>query len=414
MNQISTAPWSKSQLILFRFTFCYFVLFFLFLNHIFPTRLLGFLDFINVPFRFIRNSFISWIGKIFLAKELEPDAGWDSQFGYVAVTTFFILSVIITLIWSALDKRKNYNNLYKYLHTYGRYYLAFILFNYGCGKLFGVQFRPLSPSSYITPLSDWTPRELLWRFMGASRSYNYFGGLLEVIGGGLLLFRKTSTIGALLTIATLLNVLMLNIGYVVFVKLWAFHYILLSILIMSNDLGRLYQLFILHKQASLTIVPPALRLKRFPWVMHGLKLSLIIYMVFYQIKSGRESSEYKGSFYGIYNIDSLYINNQLSPPLLTDTTRWKRFASYGGGTIRIQFMNDSLKSYQYKMDTVVKTLKLIDASDSTSMINFSYSKINSSDYKFGGIHNKDSLRFILKGVDMNEFPLVKTRNKIIW
>lgn len=418
MNQISTAEWSRSQLILFRFFFCYFVFFLLFLNDIFPTQLFPFLDDVNAPFRFLRNSLFSWIGKSIILKDFDPYAfmGGDFYFAYVAVFTFLILSAFIALLWSVLDKRKSYNSLYKFLHTYGRYFLAYTLFIYGFAKLFGVQFRPLSPSSYMIPLSEWTPREFLWRFMGASRSYNFFGGLLEVIGGGLLLFRKTSTIGAIITLTILTNVLMLNIGYDVAVKLFTFHWILLSVFIMNKDVGQLYQLFVLHKQASLTIAP-AIQINWPRWVIYGLKFSLIFYMVFFQIKTGianRKEVLAKSSLYGIYNIVNYYKNNAPYSTLLTDTIIWKKFASYGGRSIIIQYTNDSLKSYQYKMDTAGKIFKLIDRSDSTSNINFSYSIINGSDYNFNGVYNEDSIRFILKSVDMNKFPIMKTRNKIRW
>lgn len=144
-------------------------------------------------------------------------------------------------------------------------------------------------------------------------------------------------------------------------------------------------------------------------------LGLIIYMVLFQIKTGiANRNEAKSSFYGIYNIDNFYKNNVPYSSLLADTIRWKRLASYGGESIIIQYTNDSLKKYQYKMDTVRKIFKMIDRSDSTSNINFSYSIINGSEYNFNGFHNEDSIRFLLKSVDMNKFPIMKTRNKIKW
>src|SRR5688572_21273061 len=137
MNLNSTAEWSKNQLILFRFTFCYFILFFLFLNDIFPTQLFPFLDDFNAPFRFLRNSLFTWIGKSVLFKDLDPYAfmGGDFYFGYVGVFTFLILSGFTTVVWSVLDKRKSYTTLFNFLHTYGRYFLAYTLFIYGFAKL---------------------------------------------------------------------------------------------------------------------------------------------------------------------------------------------------------------------------------------------------------------------------------------
>jgi hypothetical protein len=39
---------------------------------------------------------------------------------------------------------------------------------------------------------------ILWTFMAASTGYTIFAGLAEAVAGLLLLFRRTSTLGALL------------------------------------------------------------------------------------------------------------------------------------------------------------------------------------------------------------------------
>lgn len=415
MNQILTTAWSKNQLILFRFTFCYFVLFFIFWGGIFPTYLFPFLDFINIPFRYISDTFFVWLGEIFLNKN-EKLYTADAPLTYVAVIALLFFSIIITLIWSTLDKRDNYNKLYAFLHTYIRFYLAYILFSYGFNKLFIHQFFPARPSDFIKPFSMLDHPAILWRYMGASSSYTFLGGLLEVTGAVLLFFRRTTTIGAILIIITLFNVLMINIGYDVYVKLPLFHYLLLAIFMMRNDIKSLYQIFILHKPSALTIVPPAIKLLRFKWIIYFIKFSLIGFMIFKNVKleiAQTKRGFFNSSFRGIYNIDSFYKNGQLHPPLITDNERWKKIAVNGKTELAIQSMNDSLKFCRYQLDTIAKTFQFNLYTDTTSKYSFHYT-YHDSTYHFSGFYKNDSIRFSMKVVDMSKFPLVRNRNKIKW
>ncbi len=49
--------------------------------------------------------------------------------------------------------------------------------------------------------------------MGYSTPYNVFTGLVETVPAMLLFFRRTATLGALLLVAVLANVVMLNLCY---------------------------------------------------------------------------------------------------------------------------------------------------------------------------------------------------------
>jgi uncharacterized membrane protein YphA (DoxX/SURF4 family) len=51
---------------------------------------------------------------------------------------------------------------------------------------------------------------MLWSFMGASLAYTICGGICEVVGGTLLLLRRTTTLGAMVSFGVLLNIALLN------------------------------------------------------------------------------------------------------------------------------------------------------------------------------------------------------------
>lgn len=90
-------------------------------------------------------------------------------------------------------KSSDHKKLYYWLTVYVRYYLAYTMLDYGFAKVFIVQFTPLFPNlnQLVQPYGDFTPQGLLWKFMGYLKSYQTFTGFCEVIGGLLLLFRRT-------------------------------------------------------------------------------------------------------------------------------------------------------------------------------------------------------------------------------
>jgi hypothetical protein len=86
-------------------------------------------------------------------------------------------------------------------------------------------------------------------------------GWAEVIAGVLLLIRKTSLAGALLTTFVMTNVLLYNLFYDVPVKLFAAHLVLFTLFIILADMEPLYCFFVLNKSAEPkgVWVPPASR-----------------------------------------------------------------------------------------------------------------------------------------------------------
>jgi hypothetical protein len=68
---------------------------------------------------------------------------------------------------------------------------------YGAAKVFKSQFPDPPASRLLEPLGEMSPMGLLWSFMGASEAYTVFGGLAETIPAILLMFGRTTLLGAL-------------------------------------------------------------------------------------------------------------------------------------------------------------------------------------------------------------------------
>jgi len=164
----------------------------------------------------------------------------DTTLDYIQDLCFVVTALVAALVWSVLDRRRgDYRRLHYWLRLSVRYTLAFTLFGYGIAKVIPTQFIFPHFGKLIEPLGDFSPMGLLWYFMGYSTPYIIFSGLAEVTAGALLLFRRTTTLGAMAAFAVLLNVVMLNFCYDVPVKLYSTNLLLMAAFLMAPDLRRL-------------------------------------------------------------------------------------------------------------------------------------------------------------------------------
>lgn len=421
MNLQNSTEWSKMERIIFRLACSYLVLYFLILDNTIVYNF-PFLGFIHVPFQYVSDTVVDFVNRLFIHREYAPNRYkglGDTSWFYIAIFSFFILAIVATIIWTIFDKRKKYPLLFTYLHTYSRYYLAINLMFYGQSKLFGVQFVEPASNYLIQPVGNIDPHALLWTFMAASKAYNFFGGIVETIVSALLFFRKTSTLGALIGIATLINVFLLNIGYDTAVKILSFHMLLTAFFIISPDIKRLFNIFILNKKEYLATIPNIISNSRFKGLQYGLKFIVIGFAVFSSVKLFTgivdKYSNPLSDVRGIFDIEEFYWNRQILPPLLTDTLRWKKFAiNHYDDWITVQYMNDSVANYSMKTDTTTRLITLSTWRDTTFKCDLYYTIRNSDEYIFEGIYKTDSIRFVSKKINLEKLPLVKDRGKVIW
>lgn len=83
------------------------------------------------------------------------------------------------------------------------------MFVYGAGKI--IQFEGAIEVEKTVP--ELTGMELMWAFYGYSFGYVLIIGLLEIIGGVLILIKKTRVIGCLFTTAILFNIILQDVFY---------------------------------------------------------------------------------------------------------------------------------------------------------------------------------------------------------
>jgi hypothetical protein len=128
-----------------------------------------------------------------------------------------------------------------------------------------------------TPLGDLLPMRFSWLFIGFSKPYEIFSGLMEIFAGSLLLFRRTATLGAMVATGVFLNVMMLNLCYDIPVKIYSMQLTFVALFLLANESKRIIDFFILNKPAAANSLYQFNFNKKWQrWTRIGLKALFII------------------------------------------------------------------------------------------------------------------------------------------
>jgi len=171
---------------------------------------------------------VPWVAKNILHLGYQfPRYGGGETWYFIQAATAAAMSLVVALIWGALDRgRTDLRQLDRWFRIYLRLFLATVLFSYGWAKVLPVQFPALGPERLSESFGEASPSGFLWAFMGYSKAYMAFGGAGEVVAGLLLCFRRTTTLGALIGMAVMSNVVALNYAFDVGVKIDSTCYLL--------------------------------------------------------------------------------------------------------------------------------------------------------------------------------------------
>ncbi len=146
----------------------------------------------------------------------------DSVAMHWLFSILFAGSIFIALLVFSTDKwRKISLHYLGYASLLIRLFLIFHLAKYGADKLFLNQFYTPEANILFTEFGKLDPDILYWSVMGLSPGYSIFLGLAEVAAAALLCFGKTKNAGLILAIGILANVVAVNVGFDISVKLFS-------------------------------------------------------------------------------------------------------------------------------------------------------------------------------------------------
>lgn len=409
--------WNLWKVIGFRFFFVYFTLY----NFPFPLTEIPFLSKVIQYYTHFWEVLIPWIGKTVLHIQnpipTSHTGSGDRLFDYICVLCNFVLSVLFTLFWSFLDrKRSGHSKLYQGLRIYLRWVLGASMIGYGAFKVIQSQFPAPGPSRLVEPFGEASPMGLLWTFMGASYGYNLFTGLAEMLGGILLFVPGWTALGSLVCIAVLSNVFALNLFYDVPVKLYSFHLLIMAFFLLGPDLKSVFDFFILKKKVSLVQDPPLFHKKR---LQLGFQLVFCLYFIAISLHRSYEAKNVKtaaAELRGVWQVSQFSMTNGHSH--VNTEVEWKRMVIDYPGWISILPLKGSLREFKSQVNLKEKTITLEKVKDPNWKSVLKVSRPKSDVLNLEGMFDGQLVKITLSRVDeasflllnrgyhwINEFPL---------
>lgn len=258
--------------------------------------------------------------------------------GYANWIITLLISVGLGLGWSVFvwlrkTERAEYNELFYWVRTIVRYRAAIGIIGFAFTKVLPVQMPYPSLGLLNSDFGDLTAQKIYWLSIGIVPWYQVFAGVVELAAGTLLLFRKTTAIGAILLFTALGDIVYVNFAYDGGVHVYSSYFVLLAAFLLATDLPRLYRLLVAEKFSL-----PYQYVPVFPsWLQKlrvGVKAIIIfvfLFLFFYLQLVNFMFDPYKqpavkgvSTLRGNYSVDEFYVNGQLVPAVASDTTRWQQ------------------------------------------------------------------------------------------
>ena len=339
----------------------------------------------------------------------------DTVAMYVLVFVLLILAVLIGLLVQQIKQWAIYRDkVLRFIYLLVCYYLALQLLKYGLDKVFKNQFYLPEPNTLYTPMGR-IPKDLLyWSSMGTSHLYNVFLGSMETLAALFILIKRTRLVGLLLSLFIMINVVAVNFGFDISVKIFSLLLLFLTFYLLAPYIKSLYQFFFTHHAVTgkSTAGPAVLIQNRFlsaslKWFAVG----LIFLEAFYPfIKTGNFNGDKAARPYmhGAYKV-TRYISG---PDTLQPASfPVKRFFIHKDSYMIFQNREDEMTDYKLSYDIDKYEYVLTDYQMHKIPIRFNYNEADSVltlQYSNGG----KAHQLAGKALDWRKLPVL--RNSFHW
>jgi hypothetical protein len=346
---------------------------------------------------------------------LDDVSGGETLFFWIEWSWVIVAALAVTVAWSLLDRRRSYASWTPWCRLAIRLALAASLLEYGMTKVIPTQFPAPPLTALVTPVGEMTLSALLWTTIGSAPAYQIGTGCVEVLAGVLLLLPWTVSLGALLALVSLLQVLLLNLTFDIGVKLVTTHLIVLAVILLAPVARSL--------AAILVRLPPsrdALRRTRkadtttgriaivLPILLSGywLGMQAWINLSFWQVGGGGAP---KSVLYGIWNVEQLSVDGQVRPPELNDYDhRWRRVIFDDPAAVVLQRTDDSFANYGAAFDRGKGAFVLTKGGSRTWASAFTYDRASNDQLMLTGEMDGHRIEAQLRLVDPSAFPLLNS------
>lgn len=389
----------------FRFAFVYFLL-----NIVpFPLSAIPYLDKTAEWYNSLWTWIVPRLALTLFNKEVSTvfNGSGDRTYDYLWVALTLLIALVIAVAWTLIDRQRlSYPTLYRWLNLYVRFYLGTIMIGYGAFKVISSQFPPPTLDRLMQTYGESSPMGLLWTFMGASEPYTMFVGFAEMISGILLFPRKTSTLGALMSIGVLSNVVALNFSYDVPVKLYSSQLLAMAIFVLLPDLRRLAHFFILNRPTENVTEQPLFRRpawQRTALVVASLFLIAVVGTSLYQSYDQRRM--YLGQrspLYGVWEVEEFNLK-QTAPT--ASAQRWRRIIFDSPIRLTVRTTTDLQERYLSELDQETRTFTLRKRDDPGWNSVLTYEQVSPEVITLAGNLNGSELTARLRRTQEGKFLL---------
>jgi len=417
LEQIQPAAqlWSPASRVAFRFCLVYFGLFCL-SNQIFGSLLpLPSVDIPDPAGLWPMRQIIFWTAAhVFHVTQplvYTGSGSGDKTFDWVLSFCLLVVAALSTAIWSALDRqRQNYTALYKWFRVFMRFALASQMLVYGLSKVVPLQMPFPYLTRLIQPYGSFSPMGVLWSSIGASPAYEIFVGSAETAGGILLIFPRTTMLGALVSLAEMIEVFALNMTYDVPVKLFSFHLILMCLFLLAPDLSRLAAFFF-RRAVEPSSEPRLFVSRRSNRIALAVQVAFGVWLLAMNANARWTGwhtyggARPKSALYGIWDVEQFSLDGQLRPPLFTDGDRWRRAIFDFPTRAALQRPDDSFERYGVSIDVNKKTLALTKDTDKQWKANFTFERPAKDQLILDGEMDSHKIHMQLQLMPAGKFPI---------
>jgi hypothetical protein len=207
--------------------------------------------------------------------------------------------------------------------------------------------------------------------------------------------------------------MVVNYCFDVPVKLLSTFLVVMCLFILVRDNRRLINFFFKNKEAlPSNISPHRFRARWKNITLTTIKYLLVAYVVLGDFVRAVQSAGQFGDtakkppLYGLYTVESFVRNKDTLPPLTTDTSRWNKLIISYPGNAAVKLMNDSMKYYSFKPDTVKHKIVVNIYADTLHKYTFTYVLQKPDIMALSGKWKQDSLQIRLRRLDEKKFLLL--------
>lgn len=326
---------------------------------------------------FIFSKPIGFFQQLFFKNALQNiDFSSDTIALNLLLFLLLLLSIIVILLLDLL--KINSHKLVGFARLVSCYYISFVLLKYGFDKVFKAQFYLPEPNILYTPFGNLSKDILYWSTIGTSYFYSFSMGIIEVFVAFLILFTRTRTLGLLFSIGIFINIVLLNFGFDISVKMFSLFLLCASLFAVFPKFKSLVNFLIFHKKEQLVVDEIPILKNHFMsiWIKIIVVNSLLFQVLFpyFQTNNFNDDDQERPFLHGAYQVTTIIKNNDT---LAFSDFPIQKIMVHRNNYLIFQDKNNQMTDYFFENNRFTKQLILQKHNKNKIVVQYEYIKKDS-------------------------------------